>query len=331
MKKRRKKSIVNDTILSLIIVTKNDEDIIEEVLQGIKQKLAGLNIGNEIIIVDNNSGDETIAKIRKLQRSIPYIRILKLSKEYEQEIALTAGLDNCIGDYAILFNLYTDPSEVIPSLFEKLSAQFDIVAGEDKSAVFKYGLFSRMFLGVIYKISTHQFAYAQSYLLGLNRRAINSIIQTRRKSRSISYINYLIGFRKAVISYKSSKKYLYKVKKEDFFQVVSNVSNIIISNSFKPIRILSFFGMFASISFLLYVFSIALIKLFLNISLAPEGWITLGAVLGVMFFILFSFLTIIAEYIIRILNEARNEPFYFIADEIDKSIIFPKKDLLNVL
>jgi len=50
-----------------------------------------------------------------------------------------------------------------------------------------------------------------------------------------------------------------------------------------------------------------------------------------MFFLLFSLLTLLSEYIIRIMNETRNEPIYFIADEIDKSIILPHKDRENIV
>lgn len=330
MKTIQKKLFLQDIILSIIIVTKNDGDIVEEVLHEIKDQLKKIEVSNEIVIVDNDSTDQTVDKIRKLQKAIPYTRTLRLSKGYEKEIAITAGLDNCIGDYAIVFNIYTDPPEIIPQMIAKLLNQYDIVIGEETSCAIVHDFLSRAFLSIVQKISTHQFIYTQNYLLGLNRKAINSIIQTRRKSRNLNYINYLIGFKKAVISYKSPKKYLFKIQRENFFKIIFNVTNIIISNSFKPMRILSILGMFASVAFLLYVFFIALLKVLFNIYLAPEGWITLGAVLGTMFLILFSFLAIMGEYIIRVLDETRNEPFYFIADEIDKSMILPKKNQLNV-
>ena len=65
--------------------------------------------------------------------------------------------------------------------------------------------------------------------------------------------------------------------------------------------------------------------------LLPKGWITLSTVMGSMFFFLFSLLSVISEYIIRIMDESRDEPFYFISEEINKSSILPKKNTLNVI
>ena len=96
-------------------------------------------------------------------------------------------------------------------------------------------------------------------------------------------------------------------------------------------RILIALGMLISLLFLIYVFIIAVLTITLHQSFAPKGWISISSVLSTMFFLLFSLLTLMSEYIIRVLDESRNEPLYFIADEMDKSIISVNKDKLNVI
>lgn len=319
-----------DTIISVILITQNDEDIIQDRIKSINKELKTLQTNYEIIIVDNNSTDKTVEKLRSLHKTIPHTRILVLSKTYETEIALTAGLDNCVGDYTILFNIYTDPPEMIPVIINKLLENYDIVIGESKYDIVKRSLISKIFLKVIEKLSTHALSYRTNYLTALNRKAINSIIRTRRKSRNFNYIHYLIGYKKCVLIYKPIKKFHNKIKKENFFELFFAVTDIVISNSFRPIRMLTFLGMAASLLFLLYVFFITLLAIFFDTRVAPQGWISLATVLGSMFFLLFSLLTLISEYLIRVLNEARNEPFYFIADEIDRSVIMPRKNRRNI-
>lgn len=331
MKNKRQEFMLQDAIVSVIVVTQNDEDIIGDRLKKINKELFKLDVDYEILVVDNNSEDDTIQEIRKLGKTIPYIRTLRLSKQYDKEIALTAGLDNCIGDYAILFNIYLDPPEMLQVLVNKLLEDYDVIIGRPSKDIVKYGLLSRLFLKLTAKISTHGFYYSQDYLIALNRKAINSITRTRRKSRNFNYINYLIGFKKCSVEYKPLKTFRYKLKTENFPELFLNVADVIISNSFRPIRILSFLGTAASILFLAYVFLISLIAIFFDKRIAPQGWISISAVIGTMFFLLFSLLTLISEYVIRILNESRNEPLYFIADEIDKSIILRKKRMINVV
>jgi len=320
-----------DVIVSVILVVQNDEKIIADKIDKINKELIKLHTNYEILVVDNSSEDKTIEKIRDLQKNTPFIRALILSKEYSTDIAFTAGLDNCIGDYAILFNIHTDPPNLLSKVVENLLKNYDVVLGKTDKRIINYGLFSNLFLRMLEKISTHNFTYTTQYLIGLNRKAINSIIRTRRKSRSFSYINNLIGHKKYTFFYIPLTTNFAKLKRESFFSLFFNATDIIISNSYKPMRVLSFLGVFVSIVFLLYVLVISIIYFFFNHAIAPQGWISLAFVMGMMFLLLFSLLMLISEYVIRTLHETRNEPLYFIADEIDKSVILTEQEKLNIV
>ncbi|QQG47081.1 MAG: glycosyltransferase [Candidatus Woesebacteria bacterium] len=332
MDKKSRKLRLSDKIISLIAVTNNDEDIIEKRLKEIKKILSKLRTNYEILIVDNNSSDNTIDKIKKLKNIIPYTRILVLSKKYDNEIALTAGLDNCIGDSAILFNLYTDSVEIVVSLLDKIEEGNDVVVAKCNKDIVSYDFVSKIFLWLTEKISSHGFRHGFNFTMALNRKVINSIVSTRRKSRHFSYINYLVGFKKQIIYYRQIRTYKYKLSKQKISEVVLGTADTIISNSFKPIRIVSFLGLFLSFLFLLYVLGVVILILVFGMKhLAPQGWISTSTVIGTLFFILFSLLTLISEYVIRILIESRDEPFYFVSEEINRSTILPKRKTLNIV
>lgn len=125
--RRKEKLLLQDTIISVIIITENDSDIIADILKQINEVLSKEYQNFEILVIDNYSSDDTVDKIRSIHRKIPHIRIIRLSKHYDTEIALTAGLDNCIGDYAVLFSIYTDPPSIIPVLIDELLATYDLV------------------------------------------------------------------------------------------------------------------------------------------------------------------------------------------------------------
>ena len=322
---------LSETIISVIIITQNDSDIIEDRLKNIISQMKSLQCNYELLFVDNYSTDDTIDKIRNYGKKNPYIRIVVLSKPYDTPIALTAGLDTCIGDYVVLLNIYTDPPRVIRMLIRMLHLGYDSIIGYPKTETGKRNMINKLLLQTVSRFTSHKFVYKENYLMALNRKAVNSIVRTRRKSRNFSYINYLIGLKTRVYYYTPLKRFSYKLKPESFVQTIISVADIIISNSFRPIRFLTAIGILISLLFLLYVFAIILAYLIFDIRLAPQGWISVATVIGMMFFLLCSLLTLLSEYIIRIMNETRNEPIYFIADEIDKSIILPHKDRVNVV
>ncbi len=332
MNKKSRKNYLSDKIVSVIVVTNNDEDIIESRLKDIKKTLSLLKTNYEILVIDNNSGDTTVEKIKNSKIVMAYTRILILSKQYNTEIALTAGLDSCIGDNAILYNLYTDPPELIASLVGKLTEGKDIVIAKKSSDVIRYGFLSKIFLSLIDKLSSKGLQHQQEFSMGLNRKVINSMISTRRKSRHFSYMNYLVGFKKEIIKYKPIKKYKYKLKRQKLLEVIFGTTDTVISNSFRPIRMVSLLGMILSTLFLFYVLGIVILIVFFKMkNIAPQGWISISTVMGTLFFLLFSLVTLVSEYVIRILIESRDEPFYFVSEEINKSTILPKKKTLNIV
>lgn len=328
LQKKKNKIDSREIIITAIIVTRDDVNLIEDVLKQINNVLSENFQNYEILIVDNASEDNTVTKIRELHQRIPNIKIIRLSKETNIDVAYTAGLDNCIGDYAILFNCRVVSPSVIPNLINDLIESYDIVIGHSSVKKNNWSL-GDLFLFLVEKFSTHGFSYEPIDLLALNRKAINSITRIRRKSRNLSYISHSIGFRKKITEYKPLNAY-HKTKSPNFFEMVLIVTDIVISNSFKPIRILAAAGMLISLVFLMYVIYVAFSALFFNTYLAPKGWVTLASVLGAMFFLLFSLLTLISEYIIRILSESRNDPLYFIAEEMDKSVINISRNKRNV-
>lgn len=328
-----RKRIQKSTIISFVILAHNDEDIITERIHKINSVLRKERVGYEILVIDNGSEDNTPAVVKSIHTKIPNSRTIVLSKEYDSEIALTAGLDNAIGDYIILFNIYTDPPYLLRQLISELESGYDIVIGKCKYAIKEPVTVSKLLLFIVSKISSHDFYYHhQNYLYAINRKAANSVTKIRRKNRSFSYINYLIGFKKIYLEYKPITKFKHKITSDSFINLLFKIIDIVISNSFKPMRILSMLGVLLSLLYLFYVFFIIILALFVDPKIAPQGWISLSTVTSVMFFLLFSLLALISEYIIRILNDTRNEPLYFVSEEIDRSSILPKhKRIYNIV
>ncbi|MBI4136927.1 glycosyltransferase [Candidatus Roizmanbacteria bacterium] len=330
MQSKRNRLILHNTIISIIIVTHNDEDIIQNRLKSLAQVLGHLRTNFEIVVIDNNSTDTTVQKIRELHKSIPHTRIVVLSKTYDTFTALSAGIDSCIGDYAVLLNMYTDPPRIIPQCISMLHKHIDIVIGQPTPPLNNRSFFSQIAVKILERFSSHDILDPSMNLFALNRKAINAITRTRRKSRNLAYIHSVIGLRRARMLYQPLTRYSNKLPRQDLMTTILFHLDTIISNSYRPIRLVTYMGMLLSSLFLVYVFTIVVLYFF-GIRLAPQGWISVSAVMGTLFFLLFLLLSLLGEYMIRILHETRNEPFYFVSEELDKSVILSDDQKVNIV
>lgn len=113
--------------LSIVVTVFNEEDNVQPLLAKIHEALQGLEF--EVIMVDDGSTDQTVARIK--QYGTPRVKLVKLYKNYGQTAAMAAGIDTASGDYIATMDgdLQNDPLD-IPVMLKKLEAEdWDVVAG----------------------------------------------------------------------------------------------------------------------------------------------------------------------------------------------------------
>lgn len=323
--KYRKLSLISDVLISIIIVVKNDEDLIENYINEIKDSLAKYEL-YEIIIIDNGSTDETVESVAKLRKTIPQLRLLCLSKENDIQVALTAGFDSCIGDYVIALNIYLDSPKIIKQIILALKKYEIVVVNNIHEFYPKDSLSIRLFKSFLSKLLKRPSLNDPGiFASGYTRSSIVSMTKVRRKNRFNNYLVRLIGLKLKLINVKIAPPRISKYRSLNFLRYIWYLLDASISSSFRPLRVLSLFSLFASLInllFIVYVFIITIIKTDI-----AEGWITTSLIIGTMFFMLFIILAVISEYVLRILQESRDEPIYFISREIDGGILLSRKKL----
>ena len=113
--------------LSIVVTVFNEEDNVQPLLAKIHEALQGFDF--EVVMVDDGSTDQTVARIK--QYGTPRVRLVRLYKNYGQTAAMAAGIDTASGEYIATMDgdLQNDPLD-IPVMLEKLEAEgWDVVAG----------------------------------------------------------------------------------------------------------------------------------------------------------------------------------------------------------
>ena len=90
--------------------------------------VAPLDLSLELVLVDDRAPDDAWSEIKRLQVTYPAIRGLKLSRNFGQQIAISAGLAAARGRFVVVMDCdLQDPPERIPDLYAKLMEGHDLV------------------------------------------------------------------------------------------------------------------------------------------------------------------------------------------------------------
>ncbi|MEA2104722.1 MAG: glycosyltransferase family 2 protein [Candidatus Cloacimonadota bacterium] len=107
--------------LSIIIPIFNDEEVIFKLIGRLIPVVKSFSSQYEILFIDDGSWDETFNLLKKYRAKNDKIKIIKLSKNYGQSNAITAGLDNAKGKILVIMDSdLQDKPEDIPILLAAL-------------------------------------------------------------------------------------------------------------------------------------------------------------------------------------------------------------------
>ncbi len=116
--------------LDIIVPFYNEEECIEKLLTrllALKEVLSE-TLDVNFILVDDGSSDKSVLLVNNYAEKHKCIKLITFTRNFGQDIAVTAGLDYSSSDYvAIIDSDLQDPPELIPAMYEKLAEGYDIV------------------------------------------------------------------------------------------------------------------------------------------------------------------------------------------------------------
>lgn len=114
--------------ITLVVPVFNEQATIAIFYAAVRAQLPYTAAEVEILFVDDGSEDGTVDAVHQIMALDPFIRLIRLSRNFGKEAALFAGLDHADGDAVIPIDVdLQDPIDVIPRLVEKWRAGADVV------------------------------------------------------------------------------------------------------------------------------------------------------------------------------------------------------------
>ena len=315
-----------------------DEDIgiIEGFLQDTQAVLERSFTYYEILLVDHGVTEALAHEVERLQERIPNVRLVRLSRAYDEQIAFFAALDCSIGDYVVLMEINSDPPQRIPDLVRTCSTGYDAVIGKTQ-AKREASLFRRAASVTFYRILEMMTGQAidpnSTNFRAFSRRIVNSIVRIKDKNLYMKYLTEYVGYRQTLLPYERITRGA-RERAHTFTRSAGRALDIIIANSNKPLRIAAFVGVaasFVNLAYVVFVLFIALLQERVEGIDAAQGWASTNLFNAVMFFLLFLMLAVLSEYVLKILQEAQARPLYHVAYESNSSVVDRFRQSSNVV
>lgn len=311
---------MNPTEISLVIPLLNEEGNINELLTRLKGVLQNIEKSWEIILVDDGSTDKTFDKIREFSKSDPRIAGISLSRNFGQQIALIAGLNEARGSLIITLDAdLQHPPELIPELIRVQSEGFDIVNTKriEHQGTGKFKKWSSAgFYSLLNRLSDVKLEPGSADFRLFTRKALDAFLAFPEKDRFNRGLVVWMGFRQGVVSYVAPPRTQGQTN-YTFRKMMRLGLDGITAFSSKPLRISAYLGIITTVIGLLYMIY-ALIA-FITGHTSP-GWTSLIAVVVLLGGVQLLCMGIIGEYIARIYNESKNRPLFFIKDNTREPI-----------
>ncbi|MFT4147704.1 MAG: glycosyltransferase family 2 protein [Micrococcaceae bacterium] len=305
--------------LSVVIPMYNEEQVMPHLFARLRPVLDGMNINYEVVCIDDGSRDRTASMLQDSIEAWPELRLLRLTKNSGHQAALTAGLANCYGSYAVSIDAdLQDPPELIPEMYAKaVKEKLDVVyaAREDRSSDtwFKRNTASAYYK-MMRKIAGKQVPDNAADFRLISRRVLEALRQIPEYDRVYRLLIPWFGFPSGIVTFTREERPAGE-SKYPLSKMVNLSIDSVTNFTNTPLRFATYIGIFASIAS--FIYGVYLVFRVFTGDTVP-GWAS--TVLFVLFFGAANLLCvgIIGEYMGRLITNSQARPLYIVGYDSSK-------------
>lgn len=305
--------------ISIIVPFLNEEKALPIFCKTMNDYVGKLSFPVEFVFVNDGSTDDSLNILKNSSFSAGIsAKIINLSRNYGFHSAVRAGLMNAKYDICTWFGAdLQEPLEIIPIAYEKLhNGNCEVVFFSKRTVgVSKLNRFcSKIYSHLMQKYAVKSYSSDGTATVALSGK-VKELLNRNMEHNSMIVLQIMdMGFQYESVSL----DYHARSAGESKWSLSKKIKLFIdsfVAFSYMPIRLVSLVGILMFIIGII-VGGVTIINKLMN-PLAPAGYSTIICVLAMGFGITNISLGVIAEYIWRILDAARNRPVFIISDIYD--------------
>lgn len=299
-------------MISVVIPVFQAEAFLQELVERLDRVLLAISPVYEILLIDDGSVDRSWEQIESLSESSPNLKGIKLSRNFGQHYAITAGLDQAKGEWVVVMDCdIQDKPEEIPRLWHHAQRGYDVVLARrvDRQDTFIKRLTSKAFYRTLaYLTGSYQDETIANFGI-YHQRVIREIVKMRESIRYFPTMIKWVGFKQTSIDIdhgartEGSSNYSFK-------RLFNLGLDIMLAFSDKPLRLTVKLGLIVAITG--FLFALFTLVKYLNNDIVIAGYASLIISVWVLAGFILTTLGMVGLYVGKIFEGVKNRPIYII-------------------
>ena len=310
-------SDASSPLLSIVVPIMNEIDTLPELVRRLTAVLVGDLADAEIVFVDDGSDDGSARWIAERHLDDPRVRLVRLSRNFGHQAAVTAGLGHASGSAVVLMDGdLQDPPETIPTLVERWREGNEIVhtVKTSRKESWPRRVAFRAFYRMIRALSSDTDLPLQSGLFSLlDRRVVDELERMPERNRYLAGLRSWVGFRQTAVEYERDARWSGEPR-VSVARLFGLAFDGIFSFSNLPLRLATLLGLVVSLAAFVLMATILYLRLFTDRAIL--GWASLMTSTLFLGGVILVTIGIIGEYTGRIYDEVKRRPLYIVAERV---------------
>jgi len=303
-------------VLSIIIPFFNEHEVLPVCVHRLDDIAVTLNMQVELLFVDDGSGDGSAECLLDACPEHAEIRLIKLSRNFGKEAAMSAGLASARGDAVVILDAdLQDPPEWIPTMVDHWRAGADVVQMQRCSRAgeswFKRSS-AHAFYRVLARLSPTPVALDTGDFRLMSRRAVDALLQMPERNRYMKGLYAWIGLPTVVLQYHRAARQA-GASKWRYPALISLAFEGITSFSVAPLRLATLAGLVTALTGMLFCSWVVIKAMVLGDPVA--GYPSLVALITFLGGVQLLGIGIVGEYVGKSYLETKQRPIYLVQEE----------------
>ena len=307
--------------ISIIIPCFNEEQVISHTYERVDKTMKSFKHGGyELIFINDGSRDKTLEVLRGISQKDSHVKILSFSRNFGHQPAVTAGINICLGDIAIIIDAdLQDPPELFPEMVKiYLEQNANVVYGlrkERKGETFFKRVSAKYFYKTINFLSDTPLPVDTGDFRLIDKHVIEAFRSLPEKNKYIRGLISWIGFKQVPVMYVREERFAGETK-YPLSKMIKFASTSLLYFSKKPLKLALTIGLISIIIGIGLAIWVLTGLIYRTNSIVP-GWAS--TIIALIFFGGIQLLTIgvLGEYLGNMFEEIKNRPEYIIHEKIN--------------
>lgn len=299
-------------LLSVVVPVYNEEANLEALQDRLRKVLSGIGGPSEIIYVDDGSEDRSVELIKGWVGGDPVgVTLVKLSRNYGMEVAMSAGLDEARGSNVALIHAdLQDPPELLPEMLAAVQTGADVAyarrIGREESAIKRF--LATGFYGLMRRMARVPYQGQAGDFRVMSRRVVDAVRRMPERRRFLRGLTAWVGFEQVPIEYHRADRHA--GRGASYPQLLRLAIEALVAFSDVPLQLATLFGML--IAQVATLATIAILVLTLVGAMHPAVWVWVLTVVLFLSGVQLITVGILGRYLAQVHEEVRGRPLYLV-------------------